>query len=253
MPEPVLRLLHVTDTHLHANVDSRMRGVKTHETFCAVVDHAMSNAKPPDVIVATGDLVQDETRPGYEAFRDVLKTFGVPVFCVPGNHDSPAIMAEVLSTDPFHVGGELQRGSWSLIMLSSFSPGDDGGRLEQGELTRLRNSLQQHRSLHTLICVHHHPISMGSRWLDGVGLRNADTLLEIVNQFPQVRGILWGHVHQASDRRRKDIRLMSTPSTCSQFLPNSDDFILDTRSPGYRWLDLSASGAIETRVVWLDS
>jgi len=59
-------------------------------------------------------------------------------------------------------------------------------------------------------------------------------------------------VHQASDRRRKGVRLMSTPSTCSQFRPNSDDFALDSRSPGYRWLNLSASGAIETEVIWLD-
>jgi Icc protein len=161
-------------------------------------------------------------------------------------------MANVLGTTPFHVGDELQQENWSLIMLSSFSGGDDGGRLSQDELTRLQASLQKNRSLHTLICVHHHPIPMGSRWLDGVSLRNADDFFEIVNQFSQVKGILWGHVHQASDRRRKGVRLMSTPSTCSQFRPNSDDFALDSRSPGYRWLNLSASGAIETEVIWLD-
>jgi Icc protein len=137
-------------------------------------------------------------------------------------------------------------------MLSSFSSGDDGGRLDQGELTRLQNSLEENRSLHTLICVHHHPIAMGSRWLDGVSLHNADDFFEIVNQYSQVRGILWGHVHQASDRRRKGVRLISSPSTCSQFLPNSDDFVLDARSPGYRWLDLGFSGAIDTAVTWLD-
>ena len=252
MPERGLRLLHITDTHLHANAESRMRGVKTYDTFCAVVDHAMSNPVGPDVILATGDLVQDETKAGYEAFRAVLEKCGVPVYCIPGNHDAPPIMANVLGTTPFHVGDELQKENWSLIMLSSFSGGDDGGRLSQDELTRLQASLQKNRSLHTLICVHHHPIPMGSRWLDGVSLRNADDFFEILNQFSQVKGILWGHVHQASDRRRKGVRLMSTPSTCSQFRPNSDDFALDSRSPGYRWLNLSASGAIETEVIWLD-
>jgi Icc protein len=252
MQERVLRLLHITDTHLHANVDSRMRGIRTYDTFCAVIEHAMSNPVKPDAIVATGDLVQDETQQGYEAFRNVLRPFDVPVFCIPGNHDSPSIMANVLGTEPFHVGGELHRGNWSVIMLSSFSPGDDGGRLDQNERNRLQNLLQKNPSQHTLICVHHHPISMGSRWLDGVSLRNADEFFDILHRFPQVRGILWGHVHQASDRRRKGIRLMSTPSTGSQFQPNSDDFALDARSPGYRWLDLSASGAIETTVAWLD-
>jgi Icc protein len=252
MPERVLRLLHITDTHLHANAESRMRGVNTYDTFRAVVEHAMSNPVRPDVILATGDLVQDETRAGYEAFRAVLKKCGVPVYCIPGNHDSPPIMADVLGVSPFQVGGELRQGNWSLIMLNSFSPGDDGGQLDQSELNRLQELLQTNRSLHTMICVHHQPIPMGSRWLDGVGLRNADEFFEIVNQYSQVKGILWGHVHQASDRHRKGIRLISTPSTCSQFLPNSDDFALDARSPGYRWLDLSVNGTITTEVAWLD-
>ena len=38
----------------------------------AVLDSALSGtAKAPDVIVATGDLVQDETAAGYERFRDL--------------------------------------------------------------------------------------------------------------------------------------------------------------------------------------
>jgi Icc protein len=229
-----------------------MRGVNTYDTFRAVIERAMSESSGPDAILATGDLVQDETRAGYKTFREILEKYEVPIYCIPGNHDSPEIMAEVLGTEPFQVGGTIQAGNWSLIMLNSFSRGEDSGQLDKTELDRLRASLTANRSLHTLICVHHQPIPMGSRWLDGVGLRNADEFFEIVDQYSQVRGILWGHVHQGSDRRRRNIRLMSSPSTCSQFRPNSDDFALDVRPPGYRWLDLAANGKIQTRVVWLD-
>jgi Icc protein len=65
--------------------------------------------------------------------------------------------------------------------------------------------------------------------------------------------MLWGHVHQASDHLRNGIRLMSTPSTCSQFRPNSDDFAVDERPPGYRWLELYPDGTIETEIRWLDT
>lgn len=229
-----------------------MRGIKTYDTFRAVIEHAMSNSSRPDAILATGDLVQDETRVGYETFRNVLKKFEVPVYCIPGNHDAPEIMADVLGTAPFQVGGTAQHGTWSLIMLNSFSRSEDSGRLDEAELDGLRTSLTANTSLHTLVCIHHQPIPMGSRWLDGVGLRNADEFFEIVDQYSQVRGILWGHVHQASDRRRRGVRLMSSPSTCSQFRPNSDDFALDVRPPGYRWLDLANNGTIQTEVVWLD-
>jgi len=248
----VLRLLHITDPHLHANAESRMRGVKTYDTYCATINRAMTDPAPPDAIVATGDLVQDETRAGYEAFRGVLEKYDVPVYCVPGNHDAPAIMADTLGTPPFHFGGTARHGAWSLIMLNSFTAGDDGGRLDEAELERLQESLTKDSAPHTLVCVHHHPIAMGSRWLDGLGLRNADTFFEILDQFSQVRGVLWGHVHQASDRHRKGVRLMSSPSTCAQFLPNSDDFALDVRSPGFRWLDLNDNGRIDTEVVWLE-
>jgi Icc protein len=230
-----------------------MRGVNTYDTFRAVITHAMSDSKPPDAIIATGDLVQDETRAGYERFRGALENYELPVYCIPGNHDSPETMTEVLVDPPFQVGGSVRLGDWLIILLDSFNSGDDGGRLSIPELTRLRETLAANKSSHTLICIHHHPVPMGSRWLDGVALRNSDAFFDIVEQFPQIQGMLWGHVHQASDRQRKGVRLMSTPSTCSQFLANSDTFTLDTRLPGYRWLELRSNGTIDTKVVWLES
>ncbi len=229
-----------------------MRGVVTFDTFQAVVEQAMTDGRPPDAIVATGDLVQDETRTGYERFAQVLAPLNVPVFCIPGNHDAPDVMATVLNNAPFQVDGSFQSHGWSLIFLNTFAPGDDAGRLSQQELDRLRDTLDSHRELHTLICLHHHPVPMGSRWLDGVALRNPRDLLDIVDAAPQVRGLLWGHVHQASDRHRNGIRLMSTPSTCSQFRPNSDDFAIDARPPGFRWLNLRPDGAIDSEVRWLE-
>ena len=249
-----LRLLHITDTHLHAAAESRMRGVCTASSFAAVMRHALTHGAPPDAIVATGDLVQDETHAGYVRLRDALLPLQVPVYCVPGNHDAPGAMAEVLGeAEGFQIGGHALFGGWGLIMLSSFSRGEDGGRLSKAELTRLRELLERGQAEHYLICVHHHPLPMGSRWLDGVALHNGDELLEVAESSPLARGILWGHVHQASDRQRKGLRLMSTPSTCLQFLPNSDSFAVDSRPPGYRWLNLLANGRIDTDVVWVDS
>lgn len=252
MTQRVLRLLHITDTHLHASPDSRMRGVRTDATFQAVLQHALANPDPPQAILATGDLVQDETRAGYERLRMALGDLDLPVYCIPGNHDSPALLAEVLGQPPFQVGGFVQQGSWGLVLLNSFQAGDDGGRLGDEELQRLAGILDRGTAEHYLVCVHHQPVPMGSRWLDGVGLHDADDLLEIVDSSPRVRGLLWGHVHQALDRRRHGVRLMSTPSTCLQFLPNSDDFAVDVRPPGYRWLDLLENGRIDSDVAWLE-
>jgi len=229
-----------------------MRGIVTFDTFQAVTERAMAHKRTPDVIVVTGDIVQDGTRAGYERFQSVLAPFGIPVLCIPGNHDAPELMANVLDTAPFQVNESYQAHGWSLIMLSSFTHGDAGGRISDAELDRLSATLGKHHTAHTLICVHHQPVPMGSRWLDGVALRNPGDLFAIIDTAPQIRGLLWGHVHQESDRHRNGIRLMSTPSTCAQFRPYSDDFAVDDRSPGFRWLDLNPDGTIDSEVQWLD-
>ena len=229
-----------------------MRGVATWDTFQSVVDHIAAQEDRVDAILATGDLVQDETRAGYELFRAALAPLNVPVLAIPGNHDDPAIMRDVLDAAPFRVNGTVNLQSWSLIMLDSFVAGQVSGRLGRAELERLCHELQANNGNHALICLHHHPLPMGSRWLDSVALDNADELLAIVDAAPRVRGVLWGHVHQASDRDRDGVRMLSTPSTCSQFLPHRDEFALDDRPPGYRRLELRADGTIETEIVWLD-
>ena len=101
--------------------------------------------------------------------------------------------------------------------------------------------------------MHHQPLNMGSAWLDGVGLRDSQEFLSVLDASTNVRGVLWGHVHQASDRARGDVRFLSAPSTCSQFLPSSDFFAIDNRPPGMRWLTLHPNGRMDTEVVWLEN
>ena len=50
------------------------------------------------------------------------------------------------------------------------------------------------------------------------------------------------------NREHLGVQVMATPSTCVQFKPNSDDFALDTLSPGWRELELKADGEIATQV-----
>jgi len=62
-----LKVLQITDTHLHATADSRMRGVNTYDTFMSVLARSQTSRYwPADAILVTGDIVQDESRAGYE-------------------------------------------------------------------------------------------------------------------------------------------------------------------------------------------
>lgn len=247
-------VLQLTDIHLHAEQDYRMHGVTTQETFLAVLNHARHDPRwPPDAIVVTGDIVQDESREGYQRFRDTLKSFDLPVFCIPGNHDNPELMAEILTTAPFQLCGDAKLGEWRVILLSTFQKGNDSGALGHIRLIALEESLSQYPDEHVLICMHHQPLPMGSTWLDRVGLSNAQDFLNVVDRHDHVRAVLWGHVHQACDRERNNVRYLSTPSTCFQFLPERERCVYDSRPPGLRWLALEPDGVINTEVDWIDT
>jgi Icc protein len=250
--DTALTVLQISDTHLHAAADSRMRGVTTYATFLAVLEHAQRDPRwPVDAILATGDIVQDESRAGYERFRAALEPLGVPVYSIPGNHDDPKLMGEILASGSFQLGGELRQGSWSVVLLSTFLAGEDAGGLGAARLQGLRKALAAHAGQHILVAMHHHPLPMGSTWLDGVALRDAQSFWSIIEAHKEVRGVVCGHVHQAADRMRNDVRFLSTPSTCAQFLPGNEFFALDDRPPGMRWIELHDDGRIETEVAWL--
>ncbi len=248
-----IKLIQITDPHLHAHRDAKMRGVNTSDTLGAVIKHISEGKHQPDGILATGDLVQDETRGGYLRFAKMLRPLDTPVYCIPGNHDAPNLMQELLSDAPFQYCGTASFENWELLLLDSHANNDDGGQFSDTQLQTLDSNLEACADKHAMVLLHHHPVDMGSHWLDGVGLRQSREFLEIMRQHPHVKSIVWGHVHQASDHVRDNIRMLSTPSTCSQFLPNSDGFALDVRPPGYRWIYLYPDGSIETEVVWLNT
>jgi Icc protein len=92
---------------------------------------------------------------------------------------------------------------------------------------------------------------MNSRWLDEVGLENAGELVTRLNALERVRLVLFGHVHQAYDEQHGNVRIIGTPSTCTQFLPASDTFAVDDRPPAYRRVVLAADGTFDTELVWI--
>jgi len=247
----LLRLTHFTDPHLYGEADESLRGVATLTALSKAIAHAQGRDWPPDAVLVTGDLVQDDPA-GYPHFRRLFGSLGLPVLCLPGNHDEPRAMKRELTGAPFVLGGHVDMGRWRIVLLDSCIPGSAGGALSAQELALLDEALGGAGARHCLVCLHHHPVPMSSRWLDRVGLSNAAEFLHLIDQHKNVRAIVWGHVHQAYDALRKGVRLLATPSTCAQFLPNSDDFAVDRRPPAYRTLELRADGSLVTEVVWVE-
>ncbi len=250
-PPGTIKVLQLTDTHLYANPVGTLLGINTLDSFRCVVQHFREHHWPLDVLLATGDLVHDASPEGYALMAKMLAEFDVPVFCLPGNHDVPQMMRRHLAHKQVCTDAVRDHGAWRFVMLDSVIPGEEGGRLAQDQLDELERALASN-DRHTLVCMHHQPVKVGSAWIDTMAIENPKPLFEIIDSHPQVRGILWGHVHQTFEAKRGDIRLMASPSTCVQFTPGIDDFQVDEEPPGFRLLALLPDGTIRSEVVRVD-
>lgn len=175
----------------------------------------------------------------------------MPVLCIPGNHDPGNLLAERLTAAPFVTDAPIVAGNWSLIGMDSTVTGRAGGLLGDAELDRTRTLIDSAQQDFIALCLHHPPIRLRSRWLDGVGLDDSDRLLALLEEYDSIRLVLFGHAHQAAEAVHANARILGTPSTCRQFKPKSDEFALDNRPPAYRRITLNDDGSTLSDLVWV--
>lgn len=251
-PAP-LRILHVTDPHLFADGAAAFRGVVTAASLARALDDYRASGWEADRVIVTGDIAQDHSPGAYRRFVDALAALDLPVHCVPGNHDVPDLLREACETAGFHYCAAIDCGDWLIVGLNSAVVGEAAGMLSDSEAGRLRAAVDASDAKHVLVHLHHPPVAVGTPWLDAVGMVDADSALGRIRSVAGVRGILFGHVHQAHDSTHNGLRIVGTPSTCRQFLPASDDYAVDDRPPAWRRVELGADGQIETQLVWIDA
>jgi len=240
-------VVQLTDAHLFGDPQGAMLGLNTRDSLRHVVAQVRRERPRVDLLLCTGDLSQDGSVAAYEAFRDLTATCGTRARWLPGNHDDRRVMAQLAGSDEL-----LQQvtdiGAWRIVMLDSTVRGAAHGWLDEAQLALLDQALDGAGGRHCLVCLHHQPVDIGCAWMAPIGLRNADSLFQCLRAHPQVRALLWGHVHQAWDQLDGTRRLLASPSTCIQFAACSEDFQVSEEHPGYRWLRLHADGGLETGI-----
>ncbi|MCY7393417.1 MAG: 3',5'-cyclic-AMP phosphodiesterase [Leptolyngbyaceae cyanobacterium CAN_BIN12] len=245
---PSLLVAQITDTHLFADDQTKLLGLQTFASFQAVIEQLKSLERRPDLLLLTGDLSQDGTAKSYEVLQEMLSPLAIPAYWVPGNHDCPKTMAQVLTRSPISSQKSIYVGPWQIVLLDSSVPGCVHGYLSADSLKWLDQELIQSHGAPTLIAFHHPPFLSGSNWMNDIGLLNPEDFFEVCDRHPHVKLVLFGHIHQDFSRQRHQVHYLGTPSTCIQFKPNSINFTLDEEQPGLRLVTLYPDGTWESQV-----
>lgn len=244
-------VIHITDTHLMANAESRFVGMNPEQSFHAVMQDVLARHRKIDAIIHTGDLAQEACPETYTRYLNYMQRFAIPFFQVPGNHDAQDCFpfSQTAPQQPLL----LELGQWCIVLLNSAVAGRIDGSISAEQLGHLSEVLAQCGNRPTLLACHHHPMLMQSAWIDAHCLKNAADLRALLAQSAQVKALICGHVHQDSAQQWQHFQCLSTPSTCVQFKPRSEQFALDACPAGYRLLELHHDGQWHSQVYRLNA
>ena len=242
----MINLVQITDSHLGLNDGDTLLSMNPDDILLHVLNLVKQQQPNIDLLLATGDIVNRHGVQVYQRFVDLVsKHLAVPMAWLPGNHDNVTMMQAIIKESTNQV---IVKGRWTIILLDSHVVGEIHGNFSDLVLNYLVDALDQHQDKHILISFHHQPVPIGSQWMDRYIIQNAHEFWQAIDSHKNIKGILWGHVHQEFDEYYKGVQLLSTPSTCIQFTPNNDEFAVEDTMPGYRWLELYDDGDLKTGV-----
>ena len=245
-PKTALKILQISDLHILPEPTDTMLGLNTEYYFQACLKHAHQQFDAFDLILVTGDLAQDPCPGSYQRIVQQLQNYQTPCMCLPGNHDDFEMMSQCLNRDQITCNKLLQMNGWQIIGLNSQKQASPIGKLSPDELVFLQKTLSARPDMPTLIALHHPCIATGSAWLDVMQIENSAEFLSLLQQFPQVKAVTCGHVHQEIYAEIEQIKLFSAPASCFQFTPKSTNFSIDDAAPGYRIFELFEDGSLKS-------
>src|SRR5262245_36147212 len=212
----------ISDTHISTPDSRNDRDFRTAEHLARAVAHLNDLSPRPDVVIATGDLVERGQVEEYERLRDILAPLAMPLYLIPGNHDDRVNLVRTFDGHRYlpRDGGFLQYvvDDWPvrLVALDTLIPGESGGRLCEERLRWLDARLTDAPDCVTVVLMHHPPFATGIRKMDQMGLDGAGALAGVIRRHPQVERIVCGHLHRPIMRRFAGTVACTCPATAHQ-------------------------------------
>jgi Icc protein len=210
-------------TDLHACGPGRFCNhvVDTNAMLAAAVETLLALRPLPDVVLATGDLVESGAAAEYAVLRAALGRLTMPVYLIPGNHDRRDELRAAFADAPYWPKGErlcyvVDEWPVRLIALDTLVPGSGHGEVGQAQLDWLAAILAAGPHRPTVIFMHHPPFATAIGHMDRINCRDGAALAAIVARHPEVERVLCGHHHRPIQTRFAGTIGSVAPSTAHQ-------------------------------------
>jgi Icc protein len=255
---PIL-IAQISDLHVKPRGVLAYRRVDTAAALAACVRELHRLAPPPDLVVASGDLVDDASLEEYDHLCELLKPLRIPLAVIPGNHDAPAPLRAAFPDLPYAATAALNLivpvGNLDIMLIDSSVPDEPYGLLDAQTLSWLDGALAESPIRPALLFLHHPPFLTGIWHMDQQNLRNAGDLEAIVRCHKRARLIAAGHVHRATFTTFAGIAATICPAPSHAVALNLDRLLppaFTIEPPGFHlhcWLPGAGFGTLVTHFV----
>jgi len=204
-------LAQISDTHVRAD-----DGGAAARQLRKALDQARDYKA--DVILVTGDLVNDERPDEYGIFADTIANPSAPLFVLPGNHDDRTGMREALPEHHYlprsgPLSFTIEDFDVRIVAIDQIVPGETHGLLTQSEANWLDRTLAAAPDKPTIVALHHPPFLTHDLLFDRIGLLDADIFTSVISRHTQVQRVICGHHHRVSIGQAAHATVIVAPST----------------------------------------
>lgn len=166
-----------------------------------VIRQLVAMKPQPDMLLATGDLVDRGDSESYRQLRNALDACPFPVWLCMGNHDERANFSrwypEIPLVDGF-VQYEVDTPELRLLLLDTLEDGRHGGAFCETRATWLKARLAEKPDTKTLIVMHHPPVEVGIAWMNTHPEEPwVARVADAIRGHDQIVGIVCGHLHRS--------------------------------------------------------
>lgn len=211
----------ISDVHVRPAGQLYKGLVDSNQMFSEAIAHLEAFDRRPDLILLTGDLVDEGHPDEYAQIVELLRPLTIPLLIVPGNHDHRDELRKAFpghrympTAGPLHYCIDYY--PVRIVALDSCLPGEHHGRIDRQGLDWLAATLAADPHKPTLVLLHHPPFVSGIPYMDDYRCFDEEPLAGIISSFTNIEAVLCGHVHRPMFRRWAGTVVAACPSTTTQ-------------------------------------